>query len=171
MAKDEKYLIRASTILDVNDPQPGEQQQGDEQDEFLKHLVSKHQRLIHHSSNVSTPLSSVTPITAILELKNRRSIAEVERKKRIIAKIVSIVGLLIILLCAAIVTLTLKMAPKIDELVRKKSGNNLMYFPSSRTSTTKTTSTFTINELLTTSNLTNITSTYQYSQNRRRSRR
>ncbi|CAF0910381.1 unnamed protein product [Didymodactylos carnosus] len=137
-------------------------QQSDEKDDILKHLVSKHQQLTHHLSSVSSPISSVTPITGINDLKNHRSAADIEREKRIVSRVVSIVGLIIILLCAVIVTLTLKMAPKIDELVRRKSGSNLIHFPSSRIMTTLTmTSTMTTTELSSTSNLTNATTTYQ----------
>jgi hypothetical protein len=76
-----------------------------------------------HTMNTSS-ISSITDRTPsnLLELKRQRLVAAADRKKRLITRIITIVGLLIILLCAAIVTLTLKMAPKIDELVRSKAG-------------------------------------------------
>lgn len=55
-------------------------------------------------------------------MKQQRLLAAADRKKRLITRLISIVGLLIILLCAGIVALTLKMAPKIDELVRTKGS-------------------------------------------------
>ncbi|UJR22939.1 hypothetical protein I4U23_025966 [Adineta vaga] len=58
----------------------------------------------------------------LLQMKQQRLVAAADRKKRLITRIISIIGLLIILLCAGIVALTLKMAPKIDELVRTKTG-------------------------------------------------
>ena len=97
-------------------------------DAFIQHLVVKqpHQQRGSRRSNTNyTPsVGSVIDRTpsSLLELKQQRLLAAADRKKRIIARIISIVGLLIILLCAAIVTLTLKMAPKIDELVRTKAG-------------------------------------------------
>lgn len=98
-------------------------------DVLLQHLVtkqSKYQNRISRKNNtnyISTPGSIVDRApSSLLELKQQRLLAAADRKKRIIARIVSIVGLLIILLCAAIVALTLKMAPKIDELVRTQAG-------------------------------------------------
>ena len=93
------------------------------------------------ASNPTAPLISMPDRRAhtLLELKQQRLIAAADRKKRLITRIVTIVGLLIIVLCAAIVTLTLKMAPKIDELVRSKSGQ-YNYIPVfSRISTIQTT--------------------------------
>jgi hypothetical protein len=76
-----------------------------------------------YTMNTSS-ISSMTDRTPsnLLELKRQRLVAAADRKKRLITRIITIVGLLIILLCAVIVTLTLKMAPKIDELVRSKAG-------------------------------------------------
>jgi hypothetical protein len=72
----------------------------------------------------STPSVSDRTPSNLLELKQQRLLAAADRKKRLITRIISVVGLLIILLCAIIVTLTLKMAPKIDELVRTKTGTH-----------------------------------------------
>jgi low affinity Fe/Cu permease len=66
---------------------------------------------------------STSPMS-LSQLKQQRLIAAADRKKRLITRIVTIVGIVIMLLCAAIVALTLKMAPKIDELVRSKNGPN-----------------------------------------------
>ena len=78
----------------------------------------------HSTTNTNSPAGSMTDRTpsSLLELKQQRLVAAADRKKRLITRLITIVGLLIILLCAAIVALTLKMAPKIDELVRTKSG-------------------------------------------------
>jgi len=73
------------------------------------------------SASSTSSMADRTP-SNLLELKRQRLVAAADRKKRLITRIITIVGLLIILLCAAIVTLTLKMAPKIDELVRSKAG-------------------------------------------------
>lgn len=80
------------------------------------------------------PISDRTPST-LSELKQQRLVAAADRKKRLVTRIITIVGLLMILLCAAIVALTLKMAPKIDELVRTKTGAHV-YVHFSRASTT-----------------------------------
>ncbi|CAF0876690.1 unnamed protein product [Adineta steineri] len=118
-------------------------------DAFIQHLVVKpsyYQQRGSRKSNLNYT-SSIGSIvdrapSSLFELKQQRLLAAADRKKRIIARIVSIVGLLIILLCAAIVTLTLKMAPKIDELVRTKAGaagaHQLIQFLS-RVSTSPTT--------------------------------
>lgn len=112
-------------------------------DALIQHLVVKqpHQQRGSRRSNTNyTPsVGSVIDRTpsSLLELKQQRLLAAADRKKRIIARIISIVGLLIILLCAAIVTLTLKMAPKIDELVRTKAGpHQLIHFVSRMTTPT-----------------------------------
>jgi hypothetical protein len=117
-------------------------------DAFLQHLVVKqpyHQQRGSRKSNTNYTSSVLsiadrTPST-LFELKQQRLLAAADRKKRIIARIVSIVGLLIILLCAAIVTLTLKMAPKIDELVRSKAGAHQLVHLISRMSTSPSTTT------------------------------
>jgi len=115
-------------------------------DAFLQHLVVKpthyQQRSSKKSNTNYTP--SVGSIvervpSSLFELKQQRLLAAADRKKRIIARIVSVVGLLIILLCAAIVTLTLKMAPKIDELVRTKAGAHQLLHLGTRISTPSTT--------------------------------
>ena len=111
-------------------------------DAFLQHLVVKqsyHQQRGTRKSNTNytSSVGSIadrTPST-LFELKQQRLLAAADRKKRIIARIVSFVGLLIILLCAAIVTLTLKMAPKIDELVRSKAGTHQLVHLVSRMNT------------------------------------
>jgi hypothetical protein len=116
-------------------------------DAFLQHLVVKqphHQQRSARKSNTNytSSIGSIadrTPST-LFELKQQRLLAAADRKKRIIARIVSFVGLLIILLCAAIVTLTLKMAPKIDELVRTKAGAHQLIHLVSRMNTSPTTS-------------------------------
>ncbi|UJR25982.1 hypothetical protein I4U23_007330 [Adineta vaga] len=113
-------------------------------DAFIQHLVVKQthyqQRGAKRSNtNYTSSVGSIVDRTpsSLLELKQQRLLAAADRKKRIIARIVSIVGLLIILLCAAIVTLTLKMAPKIDELVRTKAGpHQLIHFVSRMTTPT-----------------------------------
>lgn len=120
-------------------------------DAFLQHLVIKpahyQQRTSRKSNtNYTSSIGSITDRapSSFFELKQQRLLAAADRKKRIIARIVSIVGLLIILLCAAIVTLTLKMAPKIDELVRTKAGaHHLVNFVSRMNTPTTTTITMT----------------------------
>jgi hypothetical protein len=88
-------------------------------------------------------LSSASPLdrtpARLLELKQQRVLAAANRKKRMITRLISVVGLLIILLCAVIVTLTLKMAPKIDELVRTRTGTHQSAHLMSRMSTPLTT--------------------------------
>ena len=115
-------------------------------DAFLQHLAVKppplHQSRNSKKSNTNYT-SSVGSIvdrvpSSLFELKQQRLLAAADRKKRIIARIVSVVGLLIILLCAAIVTLTLKMAPKIDELVRTKGGAHQLLHIGTRISTPTT---------------------------------
>lgn len=102
---------------------------------------------INYASSIIS-IADRTP-SSLLELKQQRLIAAADRKKRIIARIVSIVGLLIILLCAAIVTLTLKMAPKIDELVRTKAGAHHLVHLVSRVTTSATTTTTTTSDVTT----------------------
>lgn len=126
-------------------------------DVLLQHLVikqSKYQHQISRKSNTNYTSSAGSIVdrvpSSLFELKQQRLLAAADRKKRIIARIVSIVGLLIILLCAAIVTLTLKMAPKIDELVRTQVGaHHLVHLvprintpTSTITTSTTTTTTF-----------------------------
>jgi hypothetical protein len=94
----------------------------------------KHQNSMNNTSSPSL-ISERTP-SNLLELKQQRLLEAANRKKRLITRIISVVGLLIILLCAIIVTLTLKMAPKIDELVRSKSGTHQPVHLRSRTTTT-----------------------------------
>ncbi|CAF1173444.1 unnamed protein product [Rotaria sordida] len=106
-----------------------------------------------NSANISSTSSIInnrTPVN-LLELKQQRLIEAADRKKRIITRIISIVGVLIILLCAGIVTLTLKMSPKIDELVRTRSGQQNLFYHMSRVSTPLTTTTITT---ITSNNLT-----------------
>jgi len=115
-------------------------------DAVLQHLVVKPANYQYRSSkkshtNYTSSVGSVVdrvPST-LFELKQQRLLAAADRKKRIIARIVSVVGLLIILLCAIIVTLTLKMAPKIDELVRTKAGAHQLVHLVSRMNTPATT--------------------------------
>jgi hypothetical protein len=92
--------------------------------------------------------------SSLLELKQQRLIAAADRKKRLVTRIITIVGLLIIVLCAAIVTLTLKMAPKIDELVRTKSGSQQFIHLISRMSTTSITTTIKESNTSNTANMT-----------------
>ena len=115
-------------------------------DAFLQHLVVKpthyQQRTskksnTNHTSSVGSIIDRVP--SSLFELKQQRLLAAADRKKRIIARIVSVVGLLIILLCAAIVTLTLKMAPKIDELVRSKAGAHQLLHLGTRINTSPST--------------------------------
>jgi hypothetical protein len=87
----------------------------------------------------------------LLELKQQRLLAAADRKKRLITRIITVVGVLIILLCAAIVTFTLKMAPKIDELVRTKTGTHQSVHIMSRMTTPLTTMTIVLNNFTTTS--------------------
>jgi hypothetical protein len=115
-------------------------------DAFLQHLVIKpihHQQRSFKKSNTNYTPSAGSIVdrvpSSLFELKQQRLIAAADRKKRIIARIVSVVGLLIILLCAAIVTFTLKMAPKIDELVRTKAGTHQLVHLVSRMNTPATT--------------------------------
>jgi hypothetical protein len=104
---------------------------------FLQELNIKPR---HHMNNTSSPSSISDRIPSnLLELKQQRLLAAADRKKRIITRIISVVGLLIILLCAIIVTLTLKMAPKIDELVRTKTGTHQSVHFRSRMTTLLTT--------------------------------
>jgi len=93
---------------------------------FLQELNIKPRYSHQHNMNntSSTPSISDRTPSNLLELKQQRLLAAADRKKRLITRIISVVGLLIILLCAIIVTLTLKMAPKIDELVRTKTGTH-----------------------------------------------
>jgi hypothetical protein len=115
-------------------------------DAFLQHLLVKPPLYQHRgpkksNANYSSSIGSIVdrvPST-LFELKQQRLLAAADRKKRIIARIVSFVGLLIILLCAAIVTLTLRMAPKIDELVRTKAGAHQLIHLVSRITTSATT--------------------------------
>ena len=114
-------------------------------DAFLQHLLlnPNPQQYRHLNKSTTNYTSSVGSIvervpSSLLELKQQRLLAAADRKKRIITRIISIVGLLIILLCAAIVTLTLKMAPKIDELVRTKAGAYQLSYLSSRINTPTT---------------------------------
>ena len=97
-------------------------------------------------TNNSSPasLADRTP-SNLLELKQQRLLEAADRKKRIITRIITVVGLLIILLCAAIVTFTLKMAPKIDELVRTKTGTHQLVQLMSRMTTPLTTMTIGLN--------------------------
>lgn len=118
-------------------------------DAFLQHLVVKplsHQNRNSRKSNTNYTSSAGSIVdrlpSNLFELKQQRLLAAADRKKRIIARIVSVVGLLIILLCAAIVTFTLKMAPKIDELVRTKAGAHQLLHFSARMNTS-TASSFT----------------------------
>ena len=136
-------------------------------DAFLQHIVLKPPQQQHRSSRKSNTnyASSIGSIvdrvpSTLFELKQQRLLAAADRKKRIIARIVSIVGLLIILLCAAIVTFTLKMAPKIDELVRNKAGAHHLVNLISRTNTGTSTITttirsnnYTLNEYFTTKSI------------------
>ncbi|CAF0798729.1 unnamed protein product [Rotaria sp. Silwood1] len=126
----------------------------EERDAFLQYLIVKQPNYQQHqqqtsrksNTNFTTSIGSIidrTP-TNLFELKQQRLLAAADRKKRIIARIVSIVGLLIILLCAAIVTLTLKMAPKIDELVRTKVGAHQLVHIITRMNTSVTTTTATL---------------------------
>ncbi|CAF1287696.1 unnamed protein product [Adineta steineri] len=91
---------------------------------FLKQQKYTGKKTSMNTSNtgISSASTSDRIPPNLLEMKKQRLIAAADRKKRIITRIISIIGLLIILLCAGIVALTLKMAPKIDELVRTKSG-------------------------------------------------
>jgi len=98
-----------------------------------------HQQTMNTTNNTSSPTSILGRRPSnLLELKQQRLLAAADRKNRLITRIISIVGLLIILLCAIIVTLTLKMAPKIDELVRTKTGSHQLFHLMSRTSTPST---------------------------------
>lgn len=109
-------------------------------DDSQAHVTLIQQHSAKRNSLASVPRPTRTP-SNLLELKQQRLIAAADRKKRLIARIISIVGLLIILLCAAIVALTLKMAPKIDELVRTKTGGHSPVHIITRSTTTTTTST------------------------------
>jgi hypothetical protein len=103
-------------------------------------MVSSHKKLSSASPLDRTP-------ARLLELKQQRILAAANRKKRMITRLISVIGLLIILLCAVIVTLTLKMAPKIDELVRTRTGTHQSAHLMSRTSTSLTTTTNELNNL------------------------
>jgi hypothetical protein len=119
-------------------------------DTFLQHLMVKpihyqHRTARKSNTNYASSVGSIVDRapSSLFELKQQRLLAAADRKKRIIARIVSVVGLLIILLCAAIVTLTLKMAPKIDELVRTRAGAHQLIHLVSRINTPPTTTTTT----------------------------
>lgn len=115
------------------------------QNNLRQYNVTRPQTFNQNNSPLSrSPLMSRNPAN-FLEAKQQRLLAEADRKKRIIARIISIVGLLIILLCAVIVTLTLKMAPKIDELVRTKTGKHNLFYQVSRFHTPFTTSRMILN--------------------------
>lgn len=107
----------------------------DSMDDSQAHVTLIQQHSAKKNSTGTIPRTTRTP-SNLLELKQQRLIAAADRKKRLIARIISIVGLLIILLCAAIVALTLKMAPKIDELVRTKTGGHSSVHIIARLSTT-----------------------------------
>ncbi|CAF0963353.1 unnamed protein product [Rotaria sordida] len=128
----------------------------DVRDAFLQYLIFKQpnnqqqeqQGSRKLNTNFTTSIGSVVNRTPanLFELKQQRLLAAADRKKRIIARIVSIVGLLIILLCAIIVTLTLRMAPKIDELVRTKVGTHQLMYIITRMNTSVTTTLTTIRQ-------------------------
>lgn len=114
----EKLVGNVNTDAQANDP-------------FLQYLVVRQSdnqpdSFKKFNTNFSSSIGSIVDRapSSLFELKQQRILAAADRKKRIIARIVSFVGLLIIILCAAIVTFTLKMAPKIDELVRNKVGTH-----------------------------------------------
>ena len=92
------------------------------------HVKREHR---HQQSNRNTVAANNIPLLASitdrtpgnsLELKQKRPLTAADRRKRTIAHMITVIGILIVFLCAAIVALTLKMAPKIDELVRTKTG-------------------------------------------------
>lgn len=149
---DTKPTPEQSHPLSIRNPSPQLNEIIDEDspahDAFLQHLVIKPAHYQQRNSRKSNTnyASSIGSIadrvpSTFFELKQQRLLAAADRKKRIISRIVTIVGLLIILLCVAIVTLTLKMAPKIDELVRTKAGAHQLIHLVSRMNTTSTTTT------------------------------
>ena len=149
------HTCEQSQPLSVQNPSPQLTETFDNDPEieniFLQYLVIKYSNYQRHNSRKSTTnLASLTGSvddrtpTSLFKLKRQRIFAAADRKKRIIGRIVSVVGILMILLCAAIVTLTLKMAPKIDELVRAKVGaHQLIHFVSQMNTPTSTTTTIT----------------------------
>ncbi|CAF0983022.1 unnamed protein product [Rotaria magnacalcarata] len=110
---------------------------------FIKQPINQQRNFRKSNTNFATSIGSMVDRapSSLFELKQQRILAAADRKKRIIARIVSIVGLFIIILCAAIVTLTLKMAPKIDELVRNKVGTHQSMHIVSRMDTSPRTTT------------------------------
>jgi len=119
---------------------------------FLQELNIKPRHKMNNTSSLSS-ISDRRP-SNLLELKQQRLLAAADRKKRIITRIISVVGLLIILLCAIIVTLTLKMAPKIDELVRTKTGTHQSIHLRSRMTTLLTTRIIELNNFTTNNSFT-----------------
>jgi preprotein translocase subunit SecG len=74
-----------------------------------------------------------------------------ERRKKFLSRIITIVAIFLLVVCILLVTLTLRLAHKIDELVRLKQlmpkPNTFLLISSTTTTTTSTTST-TMNNLI-----------------------
>ena len=98
---------------------PAKPRQSQQHERGMKKLAASSSPANQTSSMGS--MSDRTP-SSLFEMKQQRLVAAADRKKRLITRLVTIIGLLILLLCAIIVALTLKMAPQIDELVRTKTG-------------------------------------------------
>lgn len=125
------YHSRSETLLKTNDD-------GNNSQERMTFLQQQNMNTSNNNSS-SLPLVAGRNPSNLLQLKQQRLLEAADRKKRLITRIISVVGLLIILLCAAIVALTLKMAPKIDELVRTKTGTHPSVHFMSRVTTPLTT--------------------------------
>jgi len=127
----------SKTLIENNDDDNDSQERVTFLQEFNVKPRYSHQHIMNNTSSPPS-VSDRTP-SNLLELKQQRLLAAADRKKRLITRIITVVGLLIILLCAVIVALTLKMAPKIDELVRTKTGMHPSVHLMSRMTTTTTT--------------------------------
>ena len=124
---------------------PAKPRQPQQHERGMKKLVANSSPNNQTSSMGS--MSDRTP-SSLFEMKQQRLVAAADRKKRLITRLVTIIGLVILLLCAIIVALTLKMAPQIDELVRTKTGAHQFVHVVSRLSSSAPTTTLASNKTL-----------------------
>jgi hypothetical protein len=75
-----------------------------------------------------------------------------ERKKKFVSRIITVVAIFLLVVCILLVTLTLRLAHKIDELVRLKQlmpkPNTFLLISTTTTTTTTATATSTTNNLI-----------------------
>jgi len=75
-----------------------------------------------------------------------------ERRKKFLSRIITIVAIFLLVVCILLVTLTLRLAHKIDELVRLKQlmpkPNTFLLISSTTTTTTTSTTSTTMNNLI-----------------------